>query len=99
MSIPALVVEDQRGTKALSRSLALVDGHWWHAFGTILLTGLLIRVANSVINGIVEWFIESGWLAQTIVQAASIAGDTVCRARRRAALPRTAGTQGHAGNT
>ena len=28
MSIPALVVEDRRGTNALSRSWALVDGHW-----------------------------------------------------------------------
>ena len=73
MSIPALVVEDRRGTKALSHSWALVDGHWWHTFVTIFLTGLLIRVANIAINGIVGWFIESGWFAQMIAQAASIA--------------------------
>jgi len=73
MSVPALVVEDRRGTKALSRSWALVDGHWWHTFGTIFLTGLLIGVGNIAINGTVGWFIESGWFAQTIAQAASIA--------------------------
>jgi hypothetical protein len=73
MSLPALVVEDRRGTKALSRSWALVDGHWWHTFGTIFLTGLLIRWVNIAINVTVGRFIENGWFAQTIVQATSIA--------------------------
>ncbi len=41
VSIEALVVEGRRGTQAMGRSWELVGGHWWHAFGTLLVAGLL----------------------------------------------------------
>jgi hypothetical protein len=50
VSIEALVVEDRRGTEAMGRSWGLVGGHWWHAFGTLLVAWLLIGVVNAVIT-------------------------------------------------
>ena len=41
-SIPALVVEGRRGRSALARSWRLVEGQWWHAFGTIVLAWLVL---------------------------------------------------------
>jgi hypothetical protein len=71
VSIPALVVEGGRARAALSRSLELVRGHWWHAFGTILLTWLLLGLAVGLVTGAVGRF-GRGWLAETIAQALSI---------------------------
>jgi hypothetical protein len=42
VSIEALVVEGRRGTEAMGRSWALVGGHWWHAFGTLVVAGLAL---------------------------------------------------------
>ena len=44
VSIPALVVENRRGTDAMSRSWNLVKGHVWHAFGVIVVAGLITGV-------------------------------------------------------
>lgn len=41
-TVPALVVENARGTKAISRSFNLVQGRWWATFGTVLLGVFLI---------------------------------------------------------
>jgi hypothetical protein len=71
VSIPALVVEGGRARAALSRSLELVRGRWWHAFGTILLAWLLLGVAVGLVTGAVGRF-GRGWLAETIAQALSI---------------------------
>jgi len=47
---PAVViVEDQRGTKALARSWKLVSGAWWKCFGALFLTGVFV--------GLVQWVI------------------------------------------
>jgi hypothetical protein len=59
VAIPVLMVEDARGTKALSRSSALVRDNWWRTFGALLvgfifiglfefLLGLLAGVADGV---------------------------------------------------
>jgi hypothetical protein len=61
VSIEALVVEDRRGTEAMGRSWGLVGGHWWHAFGTLLVAWLLIGVVNAVITapfGATNWFVQ-----------------------------------------
>lgn len=42
VAVPALVVEDVRGSKALRRSRDLVSGRWWSVFGTVLLGVFLI---------------------------------------------------------
>jgi hypothetical protein len=43
----ALVVEGRRPTEAMGRSWALVGGHWWHAFGTLVVAGLLTGLVNA----------------------------------------------------
>jgi len=41
VAVPALLIEDARGLKALSRSFNLVRGRWWPTAGTLLLANLL----------------------------------------------------------
>jgi hypothetical protein len=66
VSIEALVVEGRRGTKAMGRSWELVGGHWWHAFGTLLVAWLIVAVVNSVIT---LPFSDTGWFVQGLVAA------------------------------
>ena len=40
------ILEGRRATAALGRSRALVRGHFWHAFGTVFLAGLVGMVAS-----------------------------------------------------
>jgi hypothetical protein len=41
VAVPALLIEDERGFRALSRSFNLVRGRWWPTAGTLLLANLL----------------------------------------------------------
>jgi hypothetical protein len=67
VSIQALVVEGGRWSQALSRSWALVEGHWWHAFATLLAATLLTGVISAVITAA---FIGGGsWLVQGLADA------------------------------
>jgi hypothetical protein len=66
VSIEALVVEGRRGTKAMGRSWELVSGHWWHAFGTLLVAWLVIGVINSLIT---LPFSDTSWFVQGVVAA------------------------------
>jgi hypothetical protein len=66
VSIEALVVEGRRGTQAMGRSWALVGGHWWHAFGTLVVAWLLIGVVDSVLT---LPFGDTGWVVQGLVSA------------------------------
>jgi hypothetical protein len=66
VSIEALVVEGRRGTEAMGRSWGLVVGHWWHAFGTLVVAGLLTGVVNAVITAPFE---SAGWFVQGVVAA------------------------------
>jgi hypothetical protein len=62
VSIEALVVEGRRGTQAMSRSWELVGGHWWHAFGTLLVAALLTGLVNALITapfGATSWFVQA----------------------------------------
>jgi hypothetical protein len=71
VSIPAQVVEGKGARQALSRSWNLVAGHWWHTFGTVLLTWLLLGLAFNLVTNAVGGF-GHGWLAETIAQALAI---------------------------
>jgi hypothetical protein len=66
VSIQALVVEGRRGTEAMGRSWGLVGGHWWHAFGTLLVAWLLIGIVNGVITAP---FGATGWFVQAVAAA------------------------------
>jgi hypothetical protein len=66
VSIEALVVEGRRGTEAMGRSWGLVGGHWWHAFGTVVVGGLLTGIVNAVITAP---FGATGWFVQAVAAA------------------------------
>jgi hypothetical protein len=62
VSIEALVVEGRRGTEAMGRSWGLVGGHWWHAFATVVVGGLLTSIVNALITapfGNTSWFVQA----------------------------------------
>jgi len=62
VSIEALVVEGRRGTQAMGRSWELVGGHWWHAFGTLVVAALLTGLVNALITapfGGTNWFVQA----------------------------------------
>src|SRR4029453_9839287 len=66
VSIEALVVEGRRGTQAMGRSWELVGGHWWHAFGALVVAGLLTGLVNAVIT---TPFNNTSWFVQAIAAA------------------------------
>jgi hypothetical protein len=65
-STQALVVEGRRPTQAMGRSWNLVAGHWWHAFGTLVVAGLLTFVVNAVIT---IPFSATNWFGQAVAAA------------------------------
>jgi hypothetical protein len=65
-STQALVVEGRRPTEAMGRSWALVGGHWWHAFGTLVVAGLLTFLVNAVIT---IPFSATNWFGQAVAAA------------------------------
>ena len=66
VSTQALVVEGRRPTEATARSWALVHGHWWHAFGTLVVAGLLTFVVNALIT---TPFDAANWFGQAVASA------------------------------
>jgi len=66
VSIQALVVEGKRGTEAMGRSWALVVGHWWHAFGTLVVAAIITGLVNSVITAP---FSAGAWFVQGVAAA------------------------------
>jgi hypothetical protein len=66
VSIEALVVEGRRGTQAMGRTWELVGGHWWHAFGTLLVAALLTGLVNALITAP---FSGTSWFVQAVVAA------------------------------
>ena len=51
VSVPALLMEDTRGARALGRSRRLVRGRWWGAFGTVTIALIGTTVVQAVIVG------------------------------------------------
>jgi hypothetical protein len=71
VSIPALVVENRKGTEAMGRSWNLVKGHFWHALVVILVAGILTAIVSGIIQGIGgaigdNWFVA--WIFQAVAQ-------------------------------
>jgi hypothetical protein len=66
VSIPVLIVENRRGTEAMGRSWNLVKGHFWHAFGVILVAAIIAGVISSIISAIGgdAWFMQ--WIFSSI---------------------------------
>lgn len=53
VTIPALLIEDARGPRALGRSRALVQGRWWPTFATLLVVWLITTTLTLVVTGFV----------------------------------------------
>jgi hypothetical protein len=68
VSIPALIVEDRRGTGALGRSWNLVQGEFWHAFAVVFVAAILVGIVSGIIGSIGgrEWVIR--WIFTAIAQ-------------------------------
>ena len=52
VAVPSVVVEGQRGTKALGRSWNLVKGHFWHVFGIVVVAAIIVQVVNNLLTRI-----------------------------------------------
>ena len=52
VSVPALVVENRRGTEAMRRSWGLVSGHFWHALVVILVAAIITGIVAGIIGSI-----------------------------------------------
>ena len=65
VTVPVLIVENRRGTDAMSRSWNLVKGHFWHAVGVIVVAGLITGIVGGIIGSIggnawvVRWIFSS----------------------------------------
>lgn len=68
VSIPALVVENLRGTEAMSRSWNLVKGFFWHAVGVIVVAAIIGALVGGILGAIGgdNWFLA--WIFQAIAQ-------------------------------
>lgn len=68
VAIPALVIENKRGTDALGRSWNLVKGSFWHVLGTVIVAGLIGGLVSSLIGAIGgnNWFLS--WIFTSIGQ-------------------------------
>lgn len=68
VSVPAMVVENRRGTKAMGRSWNLVSGHFWHALGVILVAAIISAIVAGIIGSIggSNWFLR--WIFGAIGQ-------------------------------
>ncbi len=49
-SLYAVICEDKRGTKALSRSKELVKGHWWSVFGRVILLLIIYMILSTILR-------------------------------------------------
>ncbi|MGI8726165.1 MAG: glycerophosphoryl diester phosphodiesterase membrane domain-containing protein [Solirubrobacterales bacterium] len=50
VAVPALMVEDLRGTKALRRSFRLVQDNWWRTFGVMVVATLFVVFAGGILG-------------------------------------------------
>lgn len=68
VSIPALVVENRRGTEAMKRSWQLVAGNFWHALGVIVVMYIITIVVTGILTAIGgdNWFVA--WIFSAIAQ-------------------------------
>jgi hypothetical protein len=68
VSVPVLIVENRRGRAAMSRSWNLAKGHFWHAFGVIIVAGLIVGFISGIIGAIggSAWFVR--WIFTAIGQ-------------------------------
>ncbi|MEX0989666.1 MAG: hypothetical protein WD206_05145 [Actinomycetota bacterium] len=71
VTVQALVVENKRGTEAMSRSWNLTKGYGWQVFGILIVTYILAGIVTGIITAIFgdNWFLAGlgASVAQIIV--------------------------------
>jgi hypothetical protein len=72
VTIPALVVENKRGTDALGRSWNLVKGAFWHVLGTIVVAGIIVSVVSAIIGAIGGDNFVVSWIFTSIAQIITV---------------------------
>jgi hypothetical protein len=70
VSVAALVVENHKGTDAMSRSWNLVKGHFWHALVVLLVSGIITGIIGGIINSI-GLAISDNWFVTWIFRSAA----------------------------
>ena len=68
-ALPAVVNEDLAYWPAMRRSYHLVKGHWWYAFGCVLLAGLLLGILQLLAGMIIGGVLSGGGLPSELAQA------------------------------
>lgn len=68
VSIPAVVVENLRGTAAMSRSWNLTKSYFWHVAGVIIVAALIGGVFSGVLTAFGGSNAVLRWIFQTIAQ-------------------------------
>jgi Membrane domain of glycerophosphoryl diester phosphodiesterase len=60
VAVPALVVENRRGTDAISRSWSLTTGHFWHVLGTWFVAAIIAALVSGIFTafGGTNWFVR-----------------------------------------
>ena len=68
VSIPAVVIENRRGTDAMKRSWNLAKENFWHVLGVIIVAAIITGVVGSILRSIggSSWF--GAWLLSAIAQ-------------------------------
>src|SRR5439155_19556398 len=52
VSVPAVVVENRRGTDAMRRSWDLVSSNFWHVLGVIVVAAILTGIVSGIVSAI-----------------------------------------------
>ena len=68
VSIPAVVIENRRGTDAMKRSWNLAKENFWHVLGVIIVAAIITGVVSSILNSLggSSWF--GSWIFSAIAQ-------------------------------
>jgi hypothetical protein len=73
VAIPALLTEDARGSKALTRSFRLVKGGWWRTFGLVFLGYLGAAFVSGIISTVPQIVLLTD-VGDSVVASLAISG-------------------------
>ena len=72
VSVPSLVVEDTRGSKAMGRSWNLTSGQFWHVLGTVVVAMIISGIVSAILT---SWTGSSwvfAWIMSSIAQIITV---------------------------
>jgi hypothetical protein len=68
VSIPAVVIENRRGTDAMRRSWNLAKEHFWHVLGVIVVAWIITTIVGSLLGAIGGDSWVGSWIFSAIAQ-------------------------------